>query len=1071
MKIHRIQKQTPQWLLRYTFFSLLLLTPLALQAAEPQELSFEKDIRPILRAHCMDCHGATEKMEGQLDLRLVRFMKKGGESGPAIDNEKPLESLFLERITEGEMPPGEHKVPQKEIEIIRTWLAAGSPTLRPEPEKIGPGLGVTIEERSFWSFQPIKRPAIPGSSYFTTKQQKQIRTPIDALVLKRVIEKQKGKIKREEMVFSPDASRRTLVKRVYFDLLGLPPSIEQMQKWLDDPASDEVWFQKLVEEVLKSPHYGERWARHWLDVAGYADSEGYSVKDVERRWAWKYRDWVIRAFNENKPFDQFIIEQLAGDELAGPKKGEWTAEQIDLLIATGFLRMAADGTGSGANNLEGRNRVMIDTLKIVGTGLMGLSLQCAQCHDHRYDPIPQTDYYAIRAIFEPALDCNAWKVPNTRRVTLYTDADRKKAAEIEKEAQVVIKQRSKKQEEFMKQALEIELKKYEEPLKTELRKAYQTPKKMRTEKQKQFFKKYPSLNITAGVLYQYIPNVKKVMKEYETKILKIRARKPTEEFLRALTEPANHTPKTRLFYRGDFRQPKQEVLPAGLIISVPDGTQPQFKVKDESIPSTGRRLAFSKSLTNGKHPLFARVMVNRIWMHHFGRALVPTPADFGKLGAAPSNPELLDWLADEFMKSGWNVKKLHQLILTSTVWRQQSEITEARQSKHSPEFAVLLQDQTALLRKPLIRLEAELIRDRMLAATGQLDQKLYGPPLEIKEDDAGQVVVSGAQTRRSLYVKSRRSSPLAMLQAFDAPVMETNCEIRPSSTVATQSLMLINGNFILDQASKLADRAAREAKSISQDKLAKLPAVLLDEKPIWQYGYGSFDEKMNRVASFQRLNSWTGTQWQAGKKLPDEKLGWVLLNATGGHPDRSDRAVIRRWTAKTDGIISIKGALSNGSASGDGVRGRVVSNHSGKVGEWSINNSSVDTTIKKLNVKAGETIDFVTDCIANHNSDSFNWLVTITLQTPNNQIESFLSKEGFQGPTDSPEVIAAGVVKAWELALCREPTDQELTAAFQFIFRQINSSMKTAKGKTPSQQALTNLCQTLLSSNEFLYVE
>ncbi len=1062
--------QTVQGLLCLTA-SLILLPLISLSADETIPLSFEREIRPILRAHCLDCHGATEKMEGELDLRLVRFMKKGGESGPALDSDNPLKSLFLERIIEGEMPPGEHKVPQKEIDIIKAWLIAGTPTLRPEPEKIGPGLGLTLEERSFWSFQPIRRPAVPDQSYFTASQQKRIRTPIDALVLKNAIEKQRGKIKPEEITFSPDASRRTLVKRVYLDLIGLPPSPEQMQKWLADSAKEDIWFQKLVEEVLNSPHYGERWARHWLDVAGYADSEGYSAKDVERQWAWKYRDWVIRAFNEDKPFDHFIIEQLAGDELAGPKKGEWTAEQIELLTATGFLRMAADGTGSGANNMEGRNQVIIDTLKIVGTGLFGLSLQCAQCHDHRYDPIPQTDYYAIRAIFEPAFDCNAWKVPNARRVSLYTEADRKKAAEIEKEAQLVIQQRSKKQEEFMKQALEIELKKYEEPLKTELREAYQTPAKMRTAKQKEFFKKYPSLNITPGVLYQYIPDVKKVMKEYETKILKIRAKKPTEEFIRALMEPAGHTPKTHLFYRGDFRQPKQEVLPAGLLISAPENSPPRFKVKDESLPTTGRRLAFARSLTNGKHPLFARVMVNRIWMHHFGRGIVPTPADFGKLGAAPTHPELLDWLADEFSKSGWSVKKLHRLILTSTVWRQKSEIDPALLAKRTPELATLVQDPAALLRKPLIRLEAEIIRDRMLATTGQLDQKLYGPPLEIKEDETGQIVVSGAQTRRSLYIKARRSSPLAMLQAFDAPVMETNCEIRPSSTVATQSLMLINGSFILDQASKLATRATKQAEPINSKKLARLPAFQSNHTPNWKFGYGYFDEKTNRVTTFHQLKFWTGSQWQAGSKLPDEKLGWVLITASGGHPDQPDRSAIRRWIAKRKGTITIKGALSNGSSNGDGVRGRVVSSRSGKVGQWSVNNGTVSTTLDNIAVEAGDTIDFVTDCIANHTSDSFNWTLVITLNSPDNQTESFSSVENFYGPADSPATIAARIIKAWELALCREPTDQELTAALQFIFGQINSSMKTAKGKSPAEQALTNLCQALMSSNEFLYIE
>ncbi|MBL4886730.1 MAG: DUF1549 domain-containing protein, partial [Planctomycetaceae bacterium] len=536
----------------------------------------------------MDCHGATETPEGGLDLRLVRLINKGGESGSAIDSGNPIESLLLIRIQEGEMPPGDHKVPQDEVDLIKAWLAAGSRTLRPEPEKIGPGLGVTLEERSFWSFQPIKRPTVPDKSTFSAEQQKQIRTPIDALVLNFVIQKNASSDKngRDVFVFSADANRATLIKRVYFDLIGLPPAPEQMKKWLDDPSEEEAWFKKLVADVLASPHYGERWARHWLDVAGYADSEGYSVADTERLWAWKYRDWVIRAFNEDKPFDQFIIEQLAGDELAGPKKGEWTAEQIELLTATGFLRMSVDGTGSGANNPEGRNRVMGDTIKIIGTTLMGLSLQCAQCHDHRYDPIPQTDYYAIRAIFEPALDCNAWKVPNARRVTLYTDADRQKAAEIEKEAQVLIAEKAKKQKEYMHQALDIELKKYEEPLRTQLQEAYQAAKDKRTEEQKKILKKHPSINISPGTLYQYLPKKVEELKKIDAQVVKVRAKKPAEQFLRALVEAPNHVPKTRLFHRGDFLQPKQEVFPAGLTVTAPEDAFPVFEVNDESTLTT-----------------------------------------------------------------------------------------------------------------------------------------------------------------------------------------------------------------------------------------------------------------------------------------------------------------------------------------------------------------------------------------------------------------------------------------------------------------------------------------------------
>ncbi|MFG0333479.1 MAG: DUF1553 domain-containing protein, partial [Maioricimonas sp. JB049] len=758
---------------------LLVLTP-SFTRADERELTYEKHIRPIFRAHCFDCHGATEEIEGGLDLRLVRFLKKGGDSGPAIVPGNLDESYLIERVRSGDMPPGEGTVSPEELETLQQWVVQGAKTARPEPESIGPGLGITPEERSFWSFQPIHRPAVPPVA---PPQQARVRTPIDALILDAMP---------DGLAFSEDAARFTLIRRAYFDLIGLPPTADELQRWMSDSGDD--WYERLLTELLDSPHYGERWGRHWLDIAGYADSEGYTVADAVRPWAWKYRDWVIRSLNEDKPFDQFLVEQLAGDELAGPRNGDLTPAQIELLTATGFLRMAADGTGSGANNAEGRNQVMTDTLKIVGTSLLGMSLQCAQCHDHRYDPIPHTDYFAIRAVFEPALDWKSWKVPNARRISLYTEADRKQAAEIEAEAQKVAAEKKEKQAEYMEQALEKELAKFEEPLREQLRTAYKTPAGERTDEQKALLDSHPSVKITPGVLYQYLPDAAEDLKEYDKRIAEIRAKKPPEEFIRALVEPAGHTPETRLFHRGDYEQPKQVVAPGGLTVAAPEGEYPEFPADDPDLPTTGRRLAFARWLTSGQHPLVARVIVNRVWMHHFGRGLVSTPSDFGKLGGMPTHPELLDWLASEFMQSGWSLKKLHRLILTSTVWRQQSAV-----DAQDPRYAI---DSTNSYywRKPLVRLEAELLRDRMLAATGRLDRTLFGVPVSVKENETGQVVVDGEQTRRSLYIQARRSQPVAMLQAFDAPVMETNCERRPVSTVATQSLMLLNGEFILDQA-------------------------------------------------------------------------------------------------------------------------------------------------------------------------------------------------------------------------------------------------------------------------------
>ncbi|MBI1348985.1 DUF1553 domain-containing protein [bacterium] len=1018
--------------------------------ADEGTLTFEQHIRPIFRAHCFDCHGATEEVHGGLDLRQVRLLIKGGDSGPALSLENAAESQLLERIRSGEMPPGEKKVTPAELETLERWIAQGAKTARPEPETIPPGLGITQEERDFWSFRPITPPDVPELNSFAPSLR--VRTPIDALM---VMHPSAIDSANAAAGFAPDADRRALVVRAYFDLLGLPPTPEELARWMQ--STDDGWYDQLLTELLASPHYGERWGRHWLDVAGYADSDGATVNDTMRPWAWKYRDWVVAAFNSDKPFDQFIKEQLAGDELAGRQHGDWMPEQIALLTATGFLRMAADGTGSGANTPEGRNQVMADTLKIVGTSLLGLSLQCAQCHDHRYDPIPQTDYFAIRAVFEPALDWQAWQVPDARRISLYTEADRQKASEIEVEAKAIADERAAKQAEYMQQALDMELMKFEEPLRAQLREAYETPADKRSDEQKQLLMANPSVNISPGVLYQYLPKAAEDLKEYDKRINEVRGKKPVEEFLQALVEPPNHRPETKLFYRGDFQQPKQMVAPAGLTVAAPDGQPPVIPLDDPSRDTTGRRLAFARWLTDAENPLFSRVMVNRIWMHHFGVGLVNTPADFGRLGARPTQPELLDWLATEFRDSGWSLKHLHRLIMSSTAWRQQRG-TQSQQV--ASVFPVSLR-----------RLEAETLRDRMLAASGQLDRSVGGSPVGIKEDDTGQVVVDGAQTRRSMYVQVRRSRPVAMLQAFDAPVMETNCESRSFSTVATQSLMLLNGEFILNQAAQLADRAAKEAQPVSDSVRQLIPSLPLPTTELWAYGFGSVNEAEGKTASFTPLTHWTGSRWQAGPNLPDSQFGWVLLDASGGHPDQAERGVIRRWIAPQAGLLALQGELSHGSENGDGVRGRVVSNRQGILGDWVAQHNKLATNITPCNVEAGEVIDLVVDCRQSHTSDTFNWPVTLTLSPPGESARTFASVSEFRGPQESLETLAGQIVRAWQLAYSREPSNDELKLALNFVAVQMPTLVKPPENRSASRQALTNLCQALLSSNEFLYIE
>lgn len=1031
--------------------ALLLLGRFAFASDTMEGPRFESDIRPIFREYCFDCHGATAEPDANLDLRLVRFITRGGESGPAIEVGNAAESYLLDRVKSGEMPPGEAKLPQAKIELLERWILEGAKTLRTEPEDIGPGIPITLEDRNFWAFQSIENPSVPQLDH------ERIRTPVDAFLSQSMP---------DGLSFSQDAERNTLIKRAYFDLIGLPPSPEELSHWESLTSSD--WYDQLVNSLLDSSHYGERWARHWLDVAGYADSEGSTVRDDERPWAWKYRDYVIRSFNADKPFDQFIIEQLAGDEIAGVKNGDWTQEQIELLTATGFLRMAADGTGSGDNSAEARNKAIADTIQIVSTSLLGLSVACAQCHDHRYDPISQLDYYGLRSVFTPAYDWQNWKLPTQRRVSLYTENDRQRAAEIEEEVKSVVAEKTEKQNAYMAQALDQELNKYEAPLKSELRNAYQTPAKERTEEQQALLKKHPSVNITTGVLYQYIPESREELKKFDERINEIRKKKPPEEFLRVLTEPPGHFPVAKLFHRGDHQQPKQDVAPAVLTIAAAEGKLPAISINDESLPTSGRRLAYARWLTNGEHPLVARVIVNRVWMHHFGKGLVSTPSDFGRLGDAPSHPELLDWLASYFMDEGWSLKKLHRLILTSTAWRQSSA--------SEPVMAAIDPENRFYWRKPLQRLEAEIIRDRMLASSVSLDRTLFGTPIGVKEDETGQVMVDGEQKRRSLYIKARRSQPVAMLQTFDAPVMSVNCERRPVSTVATQSLMLMNGGFALQQAEKLAARSSQAPDILDEQFREKLPQLPSPPPLIWTYGYGQFDSARKTINEFKELPHWTGSEWQGGEQRPDPQIGWVILNKTGGHPGKPKFGAIRRWTAPIAGTLSIQGSLVHPSENGDGVRGRIVSSQGVVLGEWQTLNGQITTNVEGAKISQGDTIDFITDCLTNENSDSFQWTAKLTLTTADGT-RAYDTADDFHGPVTKDDYVSlpAKLRTAWELSYQREPTFEEMRLVLNFVNQQLLEMHATGRGTSPgirpSRQVLINFCQILLTSNEFLYVD
>lgn len=819
------------------------------QAADTPK--FEQDVRPILKAHCFHCHGEAGKKEGKLDLRLRRLLVQGGESGPAIAPGKPEASRLLERVKAGEMPP---KAPlaAAEIRTLERWIAAGAPTVGAEPDDVAALGGITALERSYWAFQPVRRPNVSAGT-------ERHRSPIDVLIA--------ASLAKQQLDFNPDADRVRLVRRAYLDLLGLPPTPEDVAAFAADDAPDA--YERLLDRLLASPHYGERWGRHWLDVAGYADSDGYTETDPLRPYAYKYRDYVIRALNADKPFDQFVLEQLAGDELAGPIQGVPNDAQIEKLVATGFLRTVPDGTASGVAPKEAANAVMAETIKVVTSSLLGLTVGCAQCHDHRYDPIRHEDYYRFRAIFEPALDWKAWRNTQQRRISLYTDADRAKAAAIEAEAVKLEAERTKKQNDYIEQTFQKELAKIAEEKREPIKVARAKPVAQRSADEQKLLMEFPSVNVDAGSLYLYDPKAAEDLKKEAEKIAAHRATKPVEDFVSCLNEVPGHLPVTNLYDRGDPDQPKQAVEPAELVVlSAPNA--PPLPAKDAALATSGRRLAYARQLVDGRHPLTARVFVNRLWLHHFGRGLVATPGDFGVLGDRPTHPELLDWLAAELVAREWSPKSLHRQMMSSTTYRQ---------SAHRPEAKDLADpDNRWLGRATVRRLEAETVRDAILAIGDSLNRRAFGPAVPVMEDDVGQIVIGienkngenrpgpiipmhGEDFRRSVYVQVRRTRPLGVLDSFDLPTLEPNCVARSNSTVAPQALLLMNSDFILDGSRLLAERLRREAPG---DAAAQV-------RTAWQLVFGRLPDEAEARGAAEFLANQEKAFGEKAAKEPDPK--------------------------------------------------------------------------------------------------------------------------------------------------------------------------------------------------------
>lgn len=756
-------------------FGNVMASSTAIPIVETHPAVTQHDILPLMYLRCSVCHGLRRR-EGDLDLRAKTSMLKGGKSGRAFVPGKPEESLMVERVASGLCPPPRRVVEvsvkpmeSHEIALLKKWIELDAPEIEDEPrqsEKVT-NRSVSKAESPFWAFTPPKSPEIPR-----IKNPGSARTVIDHFALKKLEEK--------GLNFSREADRLTLMRRAYFDLCGLPPEPEETDAFLADSAPGA--YERVLDRLLASTRYGERWGRHWLDVAGYSDSEGKREQDELRPEAYRYRDYVIQSFNNDKPYDRFLLEQLAGDELADYENAKEISDEIyDNLVATGFLRMAPDSTVAAITAfVPDRLDIIADEIQVLGAGVMGLTIGCARCHSHKFDPIPQREYYALSAVLKGAYDEHDWLIPNQRRLPHVSTTERRTW-----------------------ESHEAEIKTRVEALRATI-KAKPTP-------------------------------------EMEKQIAALEAQRRPQPMIRALWDRGEPFPEY-LLKRGNYLTPGEVVEPGAISVLAQGSSALEIKPPWPGAKKTGRRLAFAKWLIDPNHPLTARVMVNRIWKHHFENGMVKSLGNFGRAGDPPSHPELLDWLAREFIQSGWSIKQMHRLIMTSNVYRQTSEATPERQAVDPGNKMISW--------FPLKRMEAEVLADTLLRVSGRLDETQFGRPdgVTVRADGLVTPVGTDKGWRRSIYVLQRRKEIPTLLETFDLPQMNPQCLSRWNSVVASQALHLMNNGMIRELSESLASRVAQTAGSDPTNQIRTLYRITLSRLP-------TMEEEGNARATLQELTA------------------------------------------------------------------------------------------------------------------------------------------------------------------------------------------------------------------------
>ncbi len=1052
-------------------------------AAEPMSFSpqqielFEKKVRPVLAEHCYSCHGEKKSMAGlRLDSRAA--VLKGSDAGPVVKPGEPSQSLLIELIShhgERKMPP-KTKLADSAIADLTEWVKLGLPW--PANEQVAPADPFALA-KTHWALQPIRDPTLPA-----LKNPDPTLTPIDRFVV--------AALEAKGFSLGQPADRRTLIRRAYYDLIGLPPTAEEIEAFVRD--TDPNAWEKLIDHLLASPHYGERWARYWLDLARYADTKGYVFQeDRNYPFAYTYRDYVVRAFNDDLPYNRFILEQLAGDRLA-------TDNDKRPLAALGFLTL-------GRRFLNNIHDIIDDRIDVVTRTFLGLTVSCARCHDHKFDPISAKDYYSLYGIFassvEPKdlpllsepMDSPAVaafeKELKKREADVQALLDKLHARHLEKlrSAPVIadylnaVRDTWNKADQLGRVARERDLtvlvmqrwrtqiadavKMGPHPIWSPFVAFAQLPNDQFEQQSAALLRSWQEAPnsakrihplLAAALQGQKLTHFGQVAQIYGRTLAEAAKADPKDASRQALAEQllgpnaAVQVPRNQveqLIHRGERNQLRalqakvdqwKATSPAAparamVLVDAPNPVQPyvflrgnpanrgpnvprQFlqvlASKDAQRFTNGSgRLELAQAIARADNPLTGRVLVNRVWLHHFGQGLVRTPSDFGIRTEPPTHPELLDWLTTRFIEDGWSLKKLHKRIMLSKTYQQTSD--------PAPELLKADPENRLLGRMNRRRLDFEALRDSLLFVSGKLDPSIGGRPVDLFTEPF--------PTRRTLYGFIDRQNLPGVFRAFDFAGPDTHSPQRFQTTVPQQALFLMNNPFVVQQAKALMARpeladlheprqridtlyrlvygrsAEPDEIQMALNFIGGTDGATADGKAVpadaWKYGYGSFDEKTGRVRKFTPLPHFTGQAWQGGPAVPDAQLGWAILSAEGGHPGTNPEfAVIRRWVAPQSGWLRIEGELYHPANQGDGVRARIVSSRSGLAGEWTAHHNKKATPIDRLEVQPGDTIDFIVDCLDNIGFDGFWWSPKLRL-TPNNANASALEWDAasdFRGP-------------------------------------------------------------------------